>query len=142
MSTTVDERELRALKLEYRRLYGTSAKGKKRNDVEFLKARIQEKKEEIIDTDVSDSEDESQEITIVKPPVKPTPVKAPSPVETKVVEEPTKKRKRIDDDANKPKTPRILPNDVIDHINALYQYHADTMLDLVEQVVKASHDEK
>lgn len=136
MSTTVDERELRALKLEYRRLYGTSAKGKKRNDVEFLKARIQEKKEEIIDTDVSDSEDESQEITIVNPPVKPT------PVETKVVEKPTKKRKRIDDDANKPKTPRILPNDVMDHINALYQYHADTMLDLVEQVVKASHDEK
>ena len=44
MSTTVDERELRALKLEYRRLYGTSAKGKKRNDVEFLKARIQEKR--------------------------------------------------------------------------------------------------
>ena len=137
MSTTVDERELRALKLEYRRLYGTSAKGKKRNDVEFLKARIQEKKEEIIDTDVSDSEDESQEITIINPPGKPTPVKAPSPVE-----KPTKKRKRIDDDANKPKTPRILPNDVMDHINALYQYHADTMLDLVEQVVKASHDEK
>lgn len=126
-SDTTSETELRTLKLEYRKLYGTSAKGKKRNNVEYLKSRIQEKKDELVDTDVSDSEAESDDLLAIQPV--------------------SKKRKHVDvhvdlpKDKKEPKT-RILPDEIIDHINALYQYHADTMLDLVEQVVKNSHDVK
>ena len=147
-SDTTSETELRTLKLEYRKLYGTSAKGKKRNNVEYLKSRIQEKKDELVDTDVSDSEAESDDLLAIQPVSKKR-KHVDVDVDVDLSKDKKKPKTRIVPDVNvdlpkdkkEPKT-RILPDEIIDHINALYQYHADTMLDLVEQVVKNSHDVK